>query len=138
MARSLRRKNPLRTKFSNKAKLSRVLKQMPREVRKEAEDALKVGAEQITNTMDRLVVVDDGELKASIRHFDTSNYKRISRRISAGGKEAPYARIVEFAYHKSFFWPAFRVNRRSVRSRLTRNIRKAHKRISDRNGGVLK
>lgn len=115
--------------FTNRDRLRRRLKAIPVEVRK----ALKVqnaqNAADLVDTMKGFAPVQDGALVSSIRHQDVSASTRISQRVSAGARDAPYAAWVEFGTSKSephpFFWPAYRLMRRRMKSRMNRAAKKA-------------
>ena len=120
-------------KFSNRRSHSQILRKMPSAVRKQAIADQKLGADEITNTMKALVPVVKGNLKRSIRHYNSTNKYRVRRSIRAGGKDAPYGRRVEFNPGSGFFWPGYRHNKRRVKGRITRGIRKAHTLIISQN-----
>lgn len=122
--------------FTNRDRLRRRMKSIPVEVRK----ALK--AQNATNAADLVAVqkgfaassFDDpsGKLQSSIRHQDVSDSTRISQRVSAGAKDEKgrdYAAWVEFGTSKNepapFFWPAYRLMKRRMKSRMSRAAKKA-------------
>lgn len=115
--------------FTNRDRLRRRLKAIPVEVRK----ALKVqnaqNAADLVDTMKGFAPVQDGALVSSIKHQDVSASTRISQRVSAGARDAPYAAWVEFGTSKNephpFFWPAYRLMRRRMKSRMNRAAKKA-------------
>lgn len=146
--------------FSNRDQLRRRLKAIPIEVRKAVRAQMKANADQLVETQKRFadaVFADPtGALQGTIRHQDTSTSTRISRRVSAGGVNVPYAAWVEFGtkgaeaeaprqnrnyrrtvvmtkargtHHatqpKPFFWPAYRLLKRRMKSRMTRAAKKA-------------
>jgi HK97 gp10 family phage protein len=82
--------------FSNRDRLRRKMKAIPGAVRKAAREQLKKNAEELVETQKGFAPVDEGALKASIKQRDVSDSTRISRRVSAGGRSAPYAAWVEF------------------------------------------
>lgn len=146
-----------------RARLNRVSSRM----RLAAADAMEKGADELVEAMKRLAPVDSGALRDSIGwtwgdapkgamvidSFDSGRETADMRiTIYAGGKEAFYARFVEFgtrphslarnasvkrglrqdqgARHpgtaaQPFFFPAYRAQRRRIRARITREIRKA-------------
>lgn len=115
--------------FSNRDRLRRKLKAIPVAVRKAAREQLEANAKDLVETQKRFAPVDDGKLQSSIKEQDVSTSTRISRRVSAGGREAPYAQWVEFGHGEAdphpFFWPAYRLKRRRFRARMVRSAKKA-------------
>lgn len=122
--------------FTNRDRLRRRLKAIPVEVRK----ALKVQNAQ--NAADLVAVQKSfaatsfsdptGKLQAGIRHQDVSASTRISQKVSAGAKDEKgrdYAAWAEFGTSKNdpspFFWPAYRLMKRRMKSRMTRAAKKA-------------
>lgn len=119
--------------FTNRDRLRRRMKAIPVEVRK----ALK--AQNAINAADLVAVQKGfaaasfsdptGKLQGSIKHQDVSDSTRISQRVTAGSREAPYAAWVEFGTSKNdprpFFWPAYRLMRRRMKSRMSRAAKKA-------------
>lgn len=103
--------------------------QIDNRVRDAAEQALEDGAEETAKMMRGLVPVDQGDLKRSIRIVKGRNKRGPFIRIIGGDDKAYYARWVEFGTAanpaRPFFFPAWRANRRRVRSRITRQTRKA-------------
>lgn len=115
--------------FSNRDRLRRKMKAIPLAVRKAAREQLKNNANDLVETMKGFAPVQDGALVSSIKQQDVSDSTRISRRVSAGSREALYASWVEFGTSKSaatpFFWPAYRLLRRRMKSRMSRAAKKA-------------
>lgn len=115
--------------FSNRERLRRKMKSIPVAVRRAAQAQLKVDAEQLVETQKRFAPVEDGKLQASIKEQDVSDSTRISRRVSAGGRDAPYASWVEFGHGNAaprpFFWPSYRLMKRRLKARMTRAAKKA-------------
>ncbi len=115
--------------FTNRDRLRRKFKSIPVEVRKAAREQLKKNAVELVETQKRFAPVQDGDLQASIRQQDVSDSTKISRRVSAGSRAAPYAAWVEFGTSHSeprpFFWPAYRLKRRRFKARMTRAAKKA-------------
>lgn len=115
--------------FSNRDRLRRKLKAIPVAVRKAAREQLKANAKELVETQKSFAPVDDGKLRDSIKEQDVSTSTRISRRVSAGGREAPYAKWVEFGHGQAephpFFWPAYRLKRRRFRARMAKAAKKA-------------
>jgi len=132
-----------------RARLNRVSSRM----RLAAADAMEKGAEELVEAMKRLAPVlkepdsrrRAGALRDSIGwtwgdaprgalvidRFDAGRETADMRiTIYAGGKEAFYARFVEFGTRtgspaQPFFYPAYRAHRRRIRARIAREIRKA-------------
>lgn len=117
------------------------LEAVKKAVRAESKAALKATAEEIAATMRRVVPKDTGKLRSTIRVVENDD---LSVRIQAGGPEttkrvrsdrkakAPevdYAKIIEFGTRKRpahpFFWPTWRLMRRSARLKVERRIKKA-------------
>lgn len=115
--------------FSNRDRLRRRLRAIPIAVRKAAREQLQKNAEELVQTQKGFAPVDDGALKGTIKQEDVSDSTRISRRISAGGRAAPYASWVEFGHGQAaprpFFWPAYRLKRRRFKARMSRAAKKA-------------
>lgn len=126
-----------RTKFTNKRSLKKILKDMPTEVKIDAQKALEQGGDDVVGTMKAIAPVVKGHLKATIRWKNVSNEHKLAVRIQAGGHYGgyyvPYARIVEFHHGSAFFYPAYRAQKRRVKSRITRSVNKATKRVIERN-----
>lgn len=115
--------------FTNRDRLRRKLKAIPVAVRKAAREQLKANAKELVETQKSFAPVDDGKLRDSIKEQDVSTSTRISRRVSAGGRAAPYAKWVEFGHGQAephpFFWPAYRLKRRRFRARMAKAAKKA-------------
>lgn len=115
--------------FSNRDRLRRRLKAIPVAVRKAARAQLKANAAELVDTQKRFAPIEDGNLQASIKEQDTSDSTRISRKVSAGGRSAPYASWVEFGHGQAaprpFFWPAYRLKKRRFKTRMSRAAKKA-------------
>lgn len=134
------------------ARVRRFLTQIPATVREAAQRSLEQSAEEIVQLMRRLAPRDSGALANSIGWTwgdapagsmtigtvkggkgSGSIYGSMVITIYAGGKiagtDAFYARFQEFGTRQMranpFFYPAYRANKKRVRSRLTRAIRKA-------------
>ncbi|PHR57928.1 MAG: hypothetical protein COA43_11165 [Robiginitomaculum sp.] len=116
-----------KTRFSNRGSYSKILKAMPYEVKKEAHEALEMGGADIVGTAKAIVPVVKGDLRRTIRHFDTSSKYGLQRTIKAGGATVVYARMTEFTPGSAFFFPAYRANKRRVKGRITRAVRRGHK-----------
>lgn len=140
--------------------LSRKLARMPGPVRDASRQTLEAGAIQIVEMMKSLVPVNTGRLKESIgwtwgkapkgafafaTAVDTEGF---TLTIFAGDETAFYARWVEFgtapheqagthpgAQHpgtraQPFFFPAYRANRKKIKSNVTRAVNKALKQVA--------
>lgn len=123
--------------------LNRKLKvTMPARVKKAARLAMEKGAEEVVAMMKRLAPIDSGDLQMSISWTwgkapkgsvvvakSEPDEDGMGITIFAGSKAAYYARWVEFGSSKRrahpFFFPAWRTKRKSVRSRITREMKKA-------------
>lgn len=118
-----------RHKFRNKDNLKRILREMPKQVRADLDEALEDGATKVTNSQRVLVAKRTGRLMRSIRVVNISNKFRLALRIIAGGEHngvrIVYARIQEFRPGGAFFYPAVRAWRRRVKSKVTRTITKS-------------
>lgn len=115
--------------FTNRDRLRRKMKAIPIEVRKALKAQNAQNAADLVETMKGFVPVQEGNLVSSIRHQDTSDSTRLSQRVSAGAGDAPYASWVEFGTSKNapnpFFWVAFRLYRRRMKSRMSSAAKKA-------------
>ncbi|HEY1071503.1 HK97-gp10 family putative phage morphogenesis protein [Brevundimonas sp.] len=115
--------------FSNRDRLRRKIRAIPVQVRKAARDQLKANAQELVETMKGFAPVQEGPLVSSIKEQDVSDSTRISRRVSAGDRSAPYVSWVEFGHGQAaprpFFWPAYRLKRRRFKARMTRTAKKA-------------
>lgn len=134
------------------ARVRRLLAQIPAKVQEAAQRSLEQSAEEIVQLMRRLAPRDSGALANSIGwtwgnapagsmtlgtvkggKASGSIYGSMVITIYAGGEgagaDALNARFQEFGTRKMranpFFYPAYRANKKRVRSRLTRAIRKA-------------
>ena len=117
------------------------MRRIPLEVRRAVLPALVKGAEEIAADARRLAPEDDGDLVRSIRVEPGPN--ELSVVVRAGGElttkpvrdgadaSYDYAMAQEFGTAKMpanpFFWPAYRLNKKRVRARIARAIRKAIK-----------
>lgn len=126
----------------------RLTKDIPALVQAATRDAMEKGAEDVVAMMKRLAPVESGALRDSISWtwgkapagsiiigtVGGREYKTMRITIYAGGladEDVYYARFLEFGTQKMpahpFFFPAWRTKRKSVRSRITRAIRKSLK-----------
>lgn len=103
-------------------------------VTKAARDAVKPAldkqADRLVAAQKNLAPVDDGELKDSIRK--TAGEHELQVVVTAGGTGATpgfYATFVEFGTSESqaqpFFYPAYRLNKKSMEAAIKRAIAKA-------------
>lgn len=110
-------------------------------VRRAAMASLEANVEKMASTMRAAVPKDEGTLAASIK--TASEPSRLRAAVFAGGKtttrelrkgsgvEYDYARAVEFGTtevaRQPFFWPVYRLLRKSARASVKRAMRKAIK-----------
>lgn len=129
------------TGFTNRVRLQRRLQSIAPGVRRALKAQNAINAAEMVETAKGFAPVDEGDLKASIRHEDVSDGTKISQRVSAGGptttkpvrkgQSASYdrANAAEYGADGSpahpFFWPAWRLKRRRFKSRMTRAGKKA-------------
>lgn len=71
--------------FTNRDRLRRRLRSILVEVRRALKAQNAVNAAEMVETVKGFVPVDEGALRASARHQDTSDSTRISQRVSLGG-----------------------------------------------------
>lgn len=128
--------------------LKRKLLAIPQEAKAEIRKALEQSAEEIVKLAKSLVPVDHGDLQMSISwtwgdapkgsmvigSMAPSKYSDLRITIYAGGRDAFYARWIEFGTTKMkaqpFFLPAYRANKKSAKSRISRSITRAAKKIA--------
>lgn len=116
--------------FGNgRAKLGRKLRDVAPRVRKALRTQNAQNAADLVDTMKGFAPVQEGALVSSIKHRDASDSDKITQRVSAGARDAPYASWVEFGTSKSaphpFFWPAYKLLKRRMKSRMSRAGKKA-------------
>ena len=118
----------------------------PKSARANVMNAVVTGAGTIAGSMQRLVPVDSGDLKNSIRVVEgdytpdnpnvrgmqaTSGTGPLAVSIVAGDAKAWYARLVEYgtvrSRAQSFFWSAWRANIKAVRAAIRRAFKKSIK-----------
>lgn len=126
-------------KFRNKDRLFQSLRNTVPAIDAELRKALSDSGEEMVAKASQLVPVDEGDLRKSIKWSWTRNTQASSQRspaivVEAGGESsdpAYYGRFVEFGTpdtpKQPFFFPAFRLLRKKIRSRLTRAVTKAIK-----------
>ncbi len=124
--------------------MNRMFAAMPAKVEAAARRAMEKGAEELVAMMQRLVPVDSGDLRDSIGWAwgeapkgavvlaqSTSKSRGLRIVVFAGGDgtDAFYARFVEFgtvnARAHPFFFPSYRSLRKRIKSRITREVKKA-------------
>lgn len=122
-------------------KLKAKFRGMPIKTQVAAKRALDTGADDLIAMQKRLVPVEEGDLRDSIRKEKGRTH--LSVNVAAGGAKTTravragvkafydYALAQEFGTTEMpanpFFWPAYRIKRRAIRARISREIRKALK-----------
>lgn len=127
-------------------KFKRKLDALPERVRAAAQRALEQGATELVGMQKRLVPVDKGVLRDSIRWEASAGGSRglrsgrgsilalkgsrgLAVTVRAGDSKAFYAKWVEFGTKaqpgQPFFFPAYRALRRRIGSRVMRAMKKA-------------
>lgn len=144
---------PPRVKWTNRKKFKGKIDKLPKAVGLAVRVAMEEMAEEMVAAMKRLVPVDTGKLRDSIgwcwgapprdaKVVDTIkgpkgkdggiDNNRIT--IFAGNAEAYYARWIEFGTvsrpEHPFFWPTWRAQKKSLRSKMNRHINAAIKQIA--------
>jgi len=141
-------------KWQGRAKFHGKIAKLPKAVSVAVRAAMEEAAGDMVETMKNLVPVNTGALRDSInwcwgdppkgnsgilsiaapRSALATGFNANKISIFAGDAKAYYARMVEFGTIKSsaqpFFWPAWRAKKKSVLSRMTRQINKAIKEIA--------
>lgn len=117
-------------KVEGLARLKERFARIPQRMRTEVRLALEKGAGELVDMQKRLVPVQHGDLRDSIRWEDGRH--ELSVEVKAGNQKAFYARMVEFGTVKTpahpYFFPAYRALRKRIRSRISRAIGKAVRR----------
>ena len=125
-----------------KSLIRKLTKTIPDRVRKRTRAAMQKGADEMVVLAKQLVPVDKGDLRNSIGWTwgnvsddaltlasSGSGDERIT--VFAGSETAFYVRWQEFGTQhmtpNPFFFPAYRLLRRRIRSRITREMNKAIK-----------
>lgn len=134
-----------RTTVKGLDKLRAKLRAMPDEVRAAIRGALEQNAEELVAMQKRLVPVDDGDLRDSIKwEWGSGDASRIgvkgeaglAVKVSAGDENAFYAAFKEFGTvdqpATAYFFPSYRALRKRMKGRVTRAQNKAIKRIAAR------
>jgi HK97 gp10 family phage protein len=113
-------------KVEGLAQLQRRLARLPPKIKAEVKPAIDKGADALVAMQKRLAPVDEGNLRDSIRKEDGRHELAVVVKAGAG---IPYETFVEFGTvnmpAQPFFWPAYRASRRSIRSRISRAVKKA-------------
>lgn len=131
------------------AKLQKKLNAMPRIAKDEIKRALEQSADEIVELAKNLVPEDTGELRESIgwtygkvprgamtlgKVFASKLATDLTITIYAGNSEAYYSRFVEFGTQKMaarpYFYVSYRALRRRSKSRVTRAVTKAIKKVA--------
>ena len=133
-------------KNSGLARLQRRMAALPKSVRRAVAPAVEKSADEMVDLARRFAPVDDGTLRASIKH--RAGDHELARQVVAGGEATTrevrsgsgakydYASAQEFGTSEQsaqpFFWPAYRLIRKRVKSRIRRAVGKA---VKDFNNG---
>lgn len=119
---------------------------VPAKVEAATRKAMEKGAQELVEMMKRLAPVDSGDLRDSIgwtwgdapagsftilKASSGAEYGALQITVYAGNRQAFYARWQEYGTSKTpahpFFFPAYRAMRKRIKSRITREMRKAIK-----------
>ena len=115
--------------FTNRDRLRRRMKAISPAVRKALKAQNAQNAADLVDTMKGFAPVQEGALVSSIKHQDVSDSTRLTQKVSAGARDAPYAAWVEFGTSKNeanpFFWVGYRLLRRRMKSRMSKAAKKA-------------
>jgi HK97 gp10 family phage protein len=127
---------------------NRLSRLVPEAVEQRVREAMETAATQVVSDIRTLAPVDTGRLKgtigwtwgaapkgaveiASATAGNAADDRGLKITIYAGGGAAFYARFVEFGTRKmrphAFFYPAYRANKRRIKSAITRALSKAIK-----------
>jgi HK97 gp10 family phage protein len=129
----------MRFTLTNKDKFFRRLKDTVPGIETELRDAIAVSAQEMVVKAESLAPVDEGELRKSIEWKWTKSTQLGSKSpaavVQAGSNDqsnkAFYARWVEFGSavnnKQPFFFPAYRLLRKRIRSRISRAMTRAAK-----------
>lgn len=154
--------------MKNRARLLAKMKALAPAIRSAIKQAMAEGADEIVSEQKRLVPVRNGKLRDSIRQTwgdkpstsagtlvaggEMQGDPDLTVWITAGDREAFYARYVEFgtaphvnggmfagtqhpgATQQPFFYPVYRAKRRRVKSRIARAIRQAAREVARKGG----
>lgn len=130
-------------KIQNRDRLRRKILSLPAFVRQELGAALQKSGDEITSIQKTLAPEEDGTLKGTIRNTYDESDLRVT--MTAGGPETTkpireglsadydYALAQEFGTKEMpanpFFFPGYRLGKKRAKSRITRGINKAAKRV---------
>jgi HK97 gp10 family phage protein len=137
--------------MEGKEALRAKLRALPDAIKAQIAAALEAGAQEIVRLAQSLVPIDQGDLRKSIGYtfgaapkgsvvLAQSSGEQSDLRITiyAGDSDAFYARWIDFGTQKMrarpFFFPAYRANKRRVRSRITRAVNKAARTVAKGGG----
>jgi HK97 gp10 family phage protein len=115
---------------------------IPAKVEAATKKAMEKGADELVGMMKRLVPVDQGDLRDSVGWTwgdppkgavviakSEPDSRGLKITVYAGNVKAYYARWVEFGTVKMsaqpFFFPSYRAMRKRIKSRITREMKKA-------------
>lgn len=109
--------------------LKKRLARLPQGIRARVRAALDKSADELVGIQQRLVPVDQGDLRDSLQKREGRH--DLSVDVVAGNKKAFYAPFVEFGTAKApaepFFFPPYRAMRKRIKSRTSRAVRAAVK-----------
>jgi HK97 gp10 family phage protein len=125
-------------------RLQRRLEAIPESVREAVKPALAKSADELADAMKSLAPEDTGALKDSIAitlpgettpAYSQPGGSRVAADneviVTVGNHAVRYAHLVEYgtvhAHAQPFFWPAFRILKKRIESRIKRSISKAVK-----------
>lgn len=127
-------------------KLQKKLERLPAAAKTAIMEAMAKSADDIVRIAKSLAPVDDGDLRKSIGwvwgnkaprgSISLGNVRQgsLALTIFAGNDDAFYARWIEFGTQKMaaqpFFYVSYRARRKSAKSRISRAINKAAKRVA--------
>lgn len=120
------------TKTQGLEKLHAKLAALPAVAKAEMKAALDQSADELIAMQQRLVAVDEGDVKDSIEKKEGRHELAVI--VQAGGPKAPHARWLEFGTTKMrarpYFFPAYRSLRKRIKSRATRASKKAATKVA--------
>lgn len=138
-------------KIERKAKLLAKMAALPKAVRAELHKALQVSAEEMADVVQRFAPLDSGALRASVGYkfgafeADNANVRGVGTgggagdaeltvTVHAGDKKAFYAAFLEFGTVRMaaqpYFFPAYRLTKKRVKSRISRATTAAARRVA--------
>lgn len=119
-------------KIEGLERLRRKIAALPEAAKQEIKAALDESADELMAMQQRLVPVDEGDLRKSIEKADGRHELQVLVRV--GGPRAHHARFVEFGTQKMsarpFFFPSYRASRKRIKSRVNRATRKAAQKVA--------